>query len=60
MRNNKYRDRKEDNNKYRGRKKDNIDVSRKHDNYFFPNDASFNIIDIVHLIKYNLSHICRK
>lgn len=48
------------NNDYRCRKEDDIDVSWKHDNYFFPNDTSFNIIDIVHFIKYNLPHLCRK
>lgn len=40
---------------YRGWKKDNIDMSWKHNDNFFPYNTSFNIIDIVHFIKYNLS-----
>jgi hypothetical protein len=37
-------------------------MSWKHDYNFFPNNASFDIIDIVHLIKYNLSphHAAKK
>lgn len=40
----------------RGWKKDNIDMSWKHDNYFFPNNTPFSIINIVHFIKDNLQH----
>ena len=32
-------------------------MSWKHDNNFFPNNTSFNIIHIMHLIKDNLSPI---